>query len=145
MAKTQDVKAKEDQTKNTAKKVDQVSDGSMKDLYGGEKEVKKTADAKKGKGAKIAYRILIKPLVTEKATHQKVENKYVFMVATTANKVEIASSIEEVYGIKPIKINIINMDGKVVRRGHITGRRKDWKKAIVTLPKGKTIEVYEGV
>jgi large subunit ribosomal protein L23 len=129
----------------TQNKSDQVSGASMKDLYGGEKEVKKVGDAKKGKGAKIAYRILVKPLVTEKATHQKVENKYVFMVATTANKVEIASSIEEVYGIKPIKINIINMDGKVVRRGHITGRRKDWKKAIVTLPKGKTIEVYEGV
>lgn len=101
----------------------------------------KTESVKSGN----AYKVLVKPLVTEKAGILGEENKYVFEVSVDANKIEIAKAIEEVYGIRPIAVNIMNRKGKVVRRGRTFGKRKDWKKAIVELPKGKTIKIYEGV
>jgi len=140
-----------------------VKDGaSMKDLYKNEatkapekkepvasvvSDVNEIKEVKKEKGVamKRDYRVLVKPLITEKASHLGTENKYVFAVAKNSNKIDIAKAIEEAYGIKPIKVNIINMEGKVKSRGRITGKRKDWKKAIVALPEGKTIQVYEGI
>ncbi len=147
-----DVKADEKDVKVSSeeKKKDVV-----KDVKKDEKDVKtekksKPADSKVPGVAKqvkkgIAYKVLVRPLITEKATEMAVLGKYVFEVAKDTNKVEVAKAIEEVYGIKPSSVNIVKMLGKKVRRGKITGKRKDWKKAIVTLPKGKTIEVYEGV
>jgi large subunit ribosomal protein L23 len=116
---------------------------SMKDLY---KEEVKTTAAKIAKNKTLrAYKVLVKPLVTEKATNLGALNKYVFMVDRDANKISVAAAIFEVYGLKPADVNIVKVKGKKVLRGQISGRRKDWKKAIVTLPKGKTIKVYEGV
>ncbi len=88
-------------------------------------------------------RILIRPLVTEKSTELSQWNKYLFEVASRANKLEIGRAIESRYGVKPVKINIINKQGKKVRYGRIQGRTSDWKKAVVTLPAGKTIEIQE--
>jgi len=124
-----------------AKKVEAPS---MQDLYAGEAQ-KKTATAKAKKGVSSAYRILLQPMITEKATNLGGQNKYVFMVEINANKIEVAKAIEDVYGVKPTDVNIVKMKGKVVRRGRVSGRRKDFKKAIVTLAKGQTIKVYEGV
>ncbi|MFA5023611.1 MAG: 50S ribosomal protein L23 [Patescibacteria group bacterium] len=93
----------------------------------------------------MSYRLLVKPLITEKATNLSAENKYVFVVSIKANKIEIAKAIEATYGVKPLAINIINRAGKKVARGKVRGQRKDWKKAIVTLKKGETIKIYEGV
>ena len=92
-----------------------------------------------------AYKILIKPLVTEKAATLSAHNKYVFMVDRDANKISVAQAVLAIYKVKPLSVNIINVGGKKVTRGKVTGQRKDWRKAIVTLPKGKTISVYEGV
>ncbi len=116
---------------------------SMKELYddGG----KSKSDKKKEKKYGNAYSILFRPLVTEKVSNLSAENKYVFEVTISANKIEIAKAIEEVYGIKPVKVNIIRVSGKKTRYGRIAGRKKDWKKAVVSLPAGKTIKVYEGV
>jgi len=117
---------------------------TMKDLYATEaKKEKSAAKAKTGVG--LAYKILVKPLVTEKATNLGGQNKYVFIVDINANKIEVAKAIDEVYGLNPISVNMVKMKGKQVARGRITGRRKDFKKAIVTLKKGETIQVYEGV
>ncbi len=112
-----------------------------------EKKEKEKSESKKQKKEKYgnAYRVLIRPLITEKASILGTENKYFFEVARNANKIEITKAIEEVYGIKPVKVNIINMKGKKVRFGRTLGKRKNWKKAIVTLPEGKTIKIYEGV
>lgn len=133
----------------TKKKVDtqsaQVSDAKKtgtKDLYEGDKAKKQE---KKEKKYGNAYKILVKPLVTEKGSVMNEENKYIFEVAKIANKIEIAKAIVEVYGIKPASVNIIKIQGKKTRYGKIAGKRKDWKKAIVTLPKGESIKVYEGV
>jgi len=89
--------------------------------------------------------VLIKPAVTEKAGTLNELNQYVFVVDRGANKITIAKAVEAFYGVKPVAVNIINMPGKKVVRGRTKGQRSDWKKAIVTLPAGKTIAIYEGV
>lgn len=122
---------------------------SMKDLYSETKAVSALSKTeKKVKGEKKygrAHLILVKPLITEKAANVGAFNKYVFMIDRKANKIEVAKAIEEVYGIKPVKVNILRVSGKKVRYGRTFGERKDWKKAVVTLPSGKTINIYEGV
>ena len=120
---------------------------SMQDLYSGadSKVVKGGVTIKKEVKANNAYRFLVKPLVTEKATNLVALNKYVFVVSKDANKIEVAKAIEAIYGVKPLKVNISNVKGKKVARGKIRGQRKDWSKAIVTLAAGQTIKIYEGV
>lgn len=110
--------------------------GDVKKLV---KEVAKKDDTKE------AYRVLIKPMITEKGTHLASQNKYIFEVAPQANKIEIKKAIRAVYGVEPLKVNLVSLTGKQVRYGRTRGRTKDRKKAIITLPKGQTIEVYEGV
>ena len=113
----------------------------------GKKKIRKK-DKQEKKARRVvgsAYKILIKPIVSEKATVLGVENKYVFQVSKKANKRVISVAIQAVYGIKPKKINIVNLYGKVRKYGRVTGRTSDKKKAIVTLPAGKTIQIYEGV
>ncbi len=92
-----------------------------------------------------AYQILLKPLITEKLSSLAEEGKYAFVVDSKANKVEIAKAIKAIYGIWPEKVNVMNYQGKRVRFGRVFGRRRNWKKAIITLPKGKTIDIYKGV
>lgn len=120
---------------------------SMKELYAQESGPAKAAGkiAPNAKKYGSAYKILARPLVTEKGSMLNAAGKYIFEVAKEANKIEIAKAISEVYGVKPIDINVINYEGKKARRGKITGKRKNWKKAIITLPKGESIQVYEGV
>src|SRR3989344_4489239 len=96
-----------------------------------EKEVASSATVikkTKSENTKNAYKVLVKPLVTEKGTYLVSENKYLFEVARTANKV-----------------NVILKDGKKVRYGKTSGTTKKTKKAIVTLKSGQSIQVYEGV
>lgn len=117
---------------------------SMQDLYS---EGGKKADGKSETKRKYdqAYRWIVKPLVTEKATVLNTLNQYVFAVAKEANKIEVAKAIESIYGVKPVAVNMLRVSGKNVRFGRTKGKRKDWKKAVVTLPAGKSIKVYEGV
>lgn len=118
---------------------------SMKDVYAKDEAAKKESKPAGERKFGSAYRILVKPLVTEKASVAGAENKYIFEVANNANKVEVAKAIKEVYGIAPTKVNIVCVLGKKSRYGKTQGKRKDWKKAIITLPEGKSIKVYEGV
>lgn len=97
------------------------------------------------KDTKESYRILVRALITEKASYLKSENKYLFEVAKTATKNEIKKAIFHVYGYWPESINIINIGGKNVRYGKHSGTTSGKKKAIVTLKKGDSIEIYEGV
>ncbi|OGH90021.1 MAG: 50S ribosomal protein L23 [Candidatus Magasanikbacteria bacterium RIFOXYD2_FULL_36_9] len=89
--------------------------------------------------------VLVRALVTEKSAIKQSENKYSFIVVNNANKAVIRKAVEEVYGIKPIRVNVINVQGKAMRFGKHSGKRSDFKKAIVSLPKGKTIVIHEGV
>lgn len=153
--KTKDTKS---DSKKTAKPVEEVEakkkesinedkEQSMKDLYA-EEAIKKTSRSKKtASSSKFdgAFRVLVKPLVTEKATELVSQNKYSFVVSREANKIEVTKAVYAVYGVKPVSVNVISMKGKAVTRGRIKGKRKDWKKAIVTLKKGESIKIYEGV
>jgi large subunit ribosomal protein L23 len=122
-------------------------DKSMKDLYA--TTAVKTDKNAKNKGViskhTRAYRVLVKPLITEKGTQLASLGKYLFVVENKTNKIEVAKAIEDLYGVKPLKVNMVLMEGKTKVRGRIIGKRKDWKKAIVTVPKGKTLDVYEGI
>ena len=88
--------------------------------------------------------ILVRPLITERTTQLMAEGKYVFVVAKAANKIEIAKAVAEVFKVKVAKVNTVNVTGKKKRMGRTEGKRPDYKKAIVKLAPGETIELFEG-
>ena len=92
-----------------------------------------------------SYQVLLRPLITEKATYLGALNKYVFAINPKMNKLEVKKAIRAIYKVDPVQINILNLSGKKIRAGRITGVTKSWKKAVVTLKPGDKIEVYEGV
>ena len=91
--------------------------------------------------------IILAPVVTEKSVTLMADKKYTFKVEKTANKIQIAKAVEEIFGVKVAKVNTINYDGKMKRMGAARpGRRKSWKKAYVQLTAdSKTIEFFEGM
>jgi large subunit ribosomal protein L23 len=86
--------------------------------------------------------ILIKPLITEKSTELMAEGKYVFKVAKSANKIEIAKAVKDIFDVKVESVNTINVKGKTKRVGRTVGKRADYKKAIVKLAAGESIEFF---
>lgn len=89
--------------------------------------------------------VVVKPLLSEKAAKLAGSNQYVFVVRKDANRLQIRSAIKSMYGVSPLEINVLNVQGKQMRFGRRQGKRSDWKKAIVTLPVGQSINVHEGV
>ena len=89
--------------------------------------------------------ILIRPLITEKATSMMQENKYTFIVPLRANKIEIRQAVEQIFKVKVLDVNTIRVMGKVKRMGRTQGKRPDYKKAIVKLAPGQSIEFFEGL
>ncbi len=87
--------------------------------------------------------IIIRPVISEKTTDLAGINKYVFRVSMKANKLMVAHAIRELFGVKPEKINIMNVRGKNRRLRYRTGKRSAWKKAVVTLKPGEKIELFE--
>ena len=88
--------------------------------------------------------ILIAPLITEKSGQQiQTQNSYTFKVSINANKIEIKHAVERIFSVKVTDVNTIRMFGKPKRMGRYTGRRPDWKKAIVTLRAGDKIADFE--
>jgi large subunit ribosomal protein L23 len=93
----------------------------------------------------IQYDIIKRPLMTEKTTNQKEAfNQFSFEVARSANRVEIKRAIEHIFGVRVSAVRTLQVKGKIKRRGRIVGKRKDWKKAIVTLMPGERIDIFEG-
>jgi large subunit ribosomal protein L23 len=91
------------------------------------------------------YSVIRKPLVTEKSTIARdEENKHVFEVDRRATKIEIRNAVEKIFKVKVVNVHTMNMAGKKKRLGKITGRKRSWKKAVITLAPGGSIEVYEG-
>jgi large subunit ribosomal protein L23 len=90
--------------------------------------------------------IIRKPLISEKSTGLMEQMKYAFQVDPKANKVEIKKAVEELFKVKVKDVNTIRVIGKIKRMGVHSGRRPNWKKAIVTLEEGsKPIEIFEGL
>ena len=92
-----------------------------------------------------SYKIIRKPIVTEKATKLSEFNKVVFEVASKSNKNEIKSAIEKLFSVKVKAVNIINTKGKTKRFKGVLGKRNDIKKAVITLVEGNTIDISAGV
>ena len=89
--------------------------------------------------------IIIRPVVTEKSIGLMENNKYVFKVALSANKIEIKKAIEEIFKVKVVDVNTVRVKGKEKRMGRSVGRTSDYKKAIVQLAEGDSIEIFEGL
>ncbi len=90
------------------------------------------------------YKVLKKPLITEKTTDQKdAQNKVSFVVHPDANKLQVKEAIERIFGVHVMDVNTVNMLGKVKGFRQKRGKRADWKKAIVTLRSGDKIEFFE--
>ena len=139
--------SKTPEAKTVTKEVKKEVKPEKKEKQDKKKEVPKSTEKSgdiKGK-TKQAYQVLIKPLVTEKATEFGALGKYVFAINPKMNKIEVKKAIRTVYNVDPVKVNIANFSGKKIRYGRIKGKTKSWKKAIVTLKPGDKIEVYEGV
>lgn len=94
----------------------------------------------------IQYDIIKRPLITEKTSIQKeASNQVSFEVDRRANRVEIKRAIEKIFNVRVSSVKTLHVKGKIKQRGRIVGKRKDWKKAIVTLLPGERIDFFEGV
>ena len=96
-------------------------------------------------------RIIIKPVITEKTSKdtEKFAHRYTFRVAPDANKIEIKNAVEAMYNVKVVSVNTMNYDGKLKARytksGLLRGKVAAFKKAVVTLAEGQTIDFYANI
>ena len=93
----------------------------------------------------MPHEIIKRPLITEKTNIQKeIANQLTFEVDRRANRIEIKQAIESAFKVRVAKIQTMQVRGKAKRRGRYVGKRRDWKKAIVTLMPGERIDFFEG-
>ena len=94
----------------------------------------------------ISHEVIIRPLITEKTSIQKeLNNQLSFEVDRRANRIEIKQAIESIFKVRVAAVKTMQVTGKTKQRGRITGKRRDWKKAIVKLMPGERIDFFEGV
>lgn len=86
--------------------------------------------------------VIIRPIITEHSYDMMDENVYTFEVAKDANKVEIGQAVEEIFGVKVVKVNTLNVKSKPKRVRYQIGQTRTWKKAMVTLAEGDSIEIF---
>ena len=88
------------------------------------------------------YHIIQKPVITEKASDDTARrNAYHFRVPLDANKIEIRRAVESLFSVKVMSVNTATVRGKIRRRGYVAGTTESWKRAMVTLAEGNTIEI----
>jgi large subunit ribosomal protein L23 len=88
--------------------------------------------------------VLIRPVISEKSYEQITQNRYTFKVHKDAHKTQIRQAVEELFEVKVVAVNVIQVQPKPKRRGVTRGTRKGWKKAIVELKAGDSIEIFQG-
>jgi large subunit ribosomal protein L23 len=88
--------------------------------------------------------VLIAPVVSEKSYGQIAQNRYTFKVHQDAHKTQVRQAVEELFDVKVLKVAIIKVQAKPKRRGAFRGIRPGWKKAVVQLKAGDSIEIFEG-
>jgi len=130
-------KFKKEKTKEEEKKVEEKKVEKKPDIVPVKKEEKV---AKTGKSA-LAYQVLKKPHITEKATYLAGKDQYVFEIYPKANKVQVKKAIEDLYGVNVISVNIVKIPPKRKRLGKSKGFTAGLKKAIIKVKKGQKIEV----
>ena len=89
-----------------------------------------------------AYNVIIRPVVSERSFDLMAQNKYTFEVARDAHKREIADAVEKLFNVHVVKVNTMNIKGKPKRVRYQIGYTRNWKKAVVTLAAGDTIEIF---
>jgi large subunit ribosomal protein L23 len=89
--------------------------------------------------------VLIRPIITEKSSNLMAENKYTFRVHPKATKPEIKRAVEVLFKVPVVEVRTMNVRGKYRRQGATGGYRPSWKKAIVKVAEGKSIQFFEGV
>jgi len=95
---------------------------------------------------KNMYEVIKRPVLTEKTTLQKeLSNQVTFEVDRRANKIEIKDAVERIFKVKVLDVQSMVVRGKTKRVGRFSGKRSDWKKAIVTLKPGEQVPFLEGV
>lgn len=92
-----------------------------------------------------SHDIIRKPVITEKSMAAMAENKYTFIVHINANKSQIKRAVEEVFNVKVADVKTLRTMGKTKRMGVHVGKRADFKKAMITLAEGSSIEFFEGM
>ncbi|EHM09741.1 ribosomal protein L23 [Thermanaerovibrio velox DSM 12556] len=92
----------------------------------------------------VAHDIILRPVITEKSSRLMEHNQYTFEVHRGANKIQVRKAVEEIFKVKVVRVNTINVKSKPKRLGAYLGRSRSWKKAIVTLAPGERIEFFEG-
>ncbi len=91
-----------------------------------------------------ATQIIIRPIVSEKSYVLATVNKYTFRVHDDAHKTQVRQAVEELFDVRVERVNIVKVQPKPKRRGMFKGTRPGWKKAIVQLREGESIEIFEG-
>ncbi|NOY07881.1 MAG: 50S ribosomal protein L23 [Spirochaetes bacterium] len=91
-----------------------------------------------------ADQIIIEPVVTEKTNIMRESHKYAFKVNRGANKYQVMLAVNELFDVHPLKCNIVNVSRKPKRVRYRLGYTAVWKKAVVTLPPGEIIPIFEG-
>lgn len=95
---------------------------------------------------RVLHDVLLRPLLTEKITAMRESgNKVGFVVRSEANRIQIKRAVESVLKVRVERVNVLNVMGKTKRLGRFSGKKPDWKKAIVTLKQGEKLEMYESV
>ncbi len=90
--------------------------------------------------------IVRRAMITEKGSRMREkQNRYTFQVSTEANKIEIKEAIQKIFKVDVLDVHTIHVQGKMKRLGRTAGRRSSWKKAIVTLKEGQTIELFDQI
>ncbi len=88
--------------------------------------------------------IIVRPIVSEKSYDMIAQNRYTFEVDKRATKPQIADAVTEIFGVTVEKVNTMNVAGKPRRLRYRAGKTRSWKKAVVTLKEGDSIELFEG-
>jgi large subunit ribosomal protein L23 len=88
--------------------------------------------------------VLISPVVSEKSYGQIVQNRYTFKVHKDAHKTQVRQAVEQLFDVKVVAVNIVKVQPKPKRRGTTRGVKPGWKKAVVQLKPGDSIEIFEG-
>jgi large subunit ribosomal protein L23 len=91
-----------------------------------------------------AGQIILAPIVSEKSYHGSVTGKYTFRVHDDAHKTQIRQAVEELFEVHVVSVNVLKVQPKPKRRGTIKGTKQGWKKAVVQLKPGETIEIFKG-
>ncbi len=91
-----------------------------------------------------ARSVIVRPVISEKSYALLAANKYTFRIHEGANKTQVRQAIEEIFGVRVLGVRTQNIKPKPKRRGFSSGKRRQWKKAVVTLHPDDSIELFEG-